>query len=1654
VQTKAKRKPREKTVRHLNVRRVVNPFEPLRSVETEQWVWKKRKSLAAYLPAGLADDYVVSCNGAVIEPEDLANTFPQADDFIVLCPIPRGGGGDGGGGKIIFRMIAMVVIAVAAAYTGGAAAGAMGFAEGTAGFAAASAAVATAVTVAGSMLLNAILPPATATNTGGSLNNSASYGADGAKNTSNEGVPYPVSYGKFRMAGNIIGLYTELNTSGSDASGKGNNQILYMLVNAGEGPIASISDVLINGRAAEDFQELTLQQRLGYGAQAPIDWFSKIMSPVNHNVMLPANGDFVTFTTVEECEQFRIDFACPLGLYSVDTTTGKINNNTVAIEADYRQVGSPNWIGLGPTSTLYQEVDIVPVFPGTPGAFDFDPTLIISGIDIHFAGGALNVPAAALAEAHSKYDQFIGKPIGAWPVALGGIARIAINTTTTTGNITITDNLRATVRRSFTSPQVPLARYEIRVRRNTDYTITTVNNFTNVVRSEFPTDNSDTAQSDTYVTDINEIKFDGVAYNNTALLALRVQMDSQLSGVPNVTFMHGGKLVTVIGRVDGQLVSSQVPSTNPAWVWYDMTTNSVYGAGIDPSRIDLDSVIAWANYCDTAGLVWNGPLDQVMTFWDAAALVMRVGHAQVMQLGTRYYVTTEAPSDPVMMFGMGNIVKDSFKMTWLGMKDRATEVDVTYFDETDYNKAKTVKVQDSTLALTAAQQNVSAITMYGVTDIKTAYKEGAFALNLNRYLTQSVEFDAPIEAIACTPGDVVLVQHDMPDWAYSGRLEAGSTTTALALDKPVTMEAGKVYKALLLTDTVTRFSGRIQNVINNFVQIAGGASVSGRVLRIRSGSGAEAAITTIVSDGVYVDDVSGFTAGDTVTLIDTDVVTEVSIVNQPGETETIHAQTPLNYTPTQFTNYIFGESANVRRPYRVKSITLASSSLNRTISALEYNEAVYDLSAYDGVLGTLTPPLLDPSQAAIGEVQELSVYEESYVNGTNILNVVRASWALPIVGSYAGADIYVQINGGAFNKVATVPSAPTYVVTGATTGDLVAVKVVAYDLWNKRASYENAPVANHKIIGSAGSLQVAAVTGANFIWSGRDCKIFWNYNSVTGSYEFGSEPDGADSGARDPHFLDYEITVYDQNGHLLRTEHTTDNSYDYTYEKNFADGLHRRLTFHICARDIFNNKGKPCVIDAYNPPPQVVSITNTAAFDRVQINFQTTGDPDYAGAEIFLAWSGDVDPHVSMDPAKLAYDGPDTSVLLTNLMFNSDYQFMIAPYDAFGKSELIPSAVFTFHTPYMDVKAIADGVLKDSQLIPELQQRIDLVDGADNLPGSVNQRLKDAKTEILNSQSSVSDSVSALSTRVDGVSAKIDQTTALVTTEETARTNADGALGQRLDVVAAGVASNTAAITTEQTTRAAGDSANATLISTLQTTVGGHTTSLQTQANSINGLSAQYTVKIDNNGYVSGYGLASYPVNGQIVSEFAVRTDTFSVNLPGYPGIHPFTIGSVYGQPRVIISSALIGDASIDNAKIGDAQITSAKIGNAQIGTAHIGYAQIDTLRIGPNAVSTLVQWGVYHGNSVYYQSTGGVLTVFISTDLGWISTQGDVTPATMSVRMNGAEILNATNYGPYTGFTLQQPAAGIIQFTFLNPNDANPSSPKHGLLLVFEAKR
>jgi predicted nucleic acid-binding Zn-ribbon protein len=187
---------------------------------------------------------------------------------------------------------------------------------------------------------------------------------------------------------------------------------------------------------------------------------------------------------------------------------------------------------------------------------------------------------------------------------------------------------------------------------------------------------------------------------------------------------------------------------------------------------------------------------------------------------------------------------------------------------------------------------------------------------------------------------------------------------------------------------------------------------------------------------------------------------------------------------------------------------------------------------------------------------------------------------------------------------------------------------------------------------------------------------------------------------------------------------------------------------------------------------------------------------------------------------------------------------------------------------------------------------------------------------------------------------RVANSEAAITSEQTTRANADNAITSNVNTQVSRIDTNVAAIQTQTTTLSNNFASLSSQITTIQASIGANSVAIQQEAqaraNKDGLLDAQYTVKIDNNGYVSGFGLASTSNNSTPFSEFIFRADRFSIASPSGPSIAPAipfivltTPQSVNGQTRpagVYIKDAFLGNGVIDNAKIGDAAIDTLQL--------------------------------------------------------------------------------------------------------------------------------
>jgi hypothetical protein len=146
--------------------------------------------------------------------------------------------------------------------------------------------------------------------------------------------------------------------------------------------------------------------------------------------------------------------------------------------------------------------------------------------------------------------------------------------------------------------------------------------------------------------------------------------------------------------------------------------------------------------------------------------------------------------------------------------------------------------------------------------------------------------------------------------------------------------------------------------------------------------------------------------------------------------------------------------------------------------------------------------------------------------------------------------------------------------------------------------------------------------------------------------------------------------------------------------------------------------------------------------------------------------------------------------------------------------------------------------------------------------------------------------------------------------------------------------------------------AEASYIDQVNAAVGANASAIQAEATAraeADGtLFGQYTVKVDLNGYVSGFGLASTVNNAAPFSEFTVRADRFAIASPAPPvGSRVITPFVVQTTTQVINGITVPAGVFMDAAFIKNGTITNVKIGLGEIDNARIANLSADKINAG-----------------------------------------------------------------------------------------------------------
>ncbi len=299
-------------------------------------------------------------------------------------------------------------------------------------------------------------------------------------------------------------------------------------------------------------------------------------------------------------------------------------------------------------------------------------------------------------------------------------------------------------------------------------------------------------------------------YPNTALLYIEVDASQFTSGAPKVTCRPKGKLVrvpdsynpvtrTYSGTWSGGFKMAY--TNNPAWIFYDLVLDEIYGMGtrIDAGMIDKWELYAIAQYCDqrvsngaggteprfTCNVYIQSQQDAYTVLSDLAAVFRGItfwGNDQI-------YVRADVPQDEVdFTYHASNVIDGLFTYGGGSYKNRYSSALVSWSDPQNHYSDTTESVYDSDL-VKRYKVNQMSMTAIGCTSQSEAHRRGRWAL-LSNARDGTVSFGVGLDGYIPLPAEIIGIADPFRAARQNGGRIRAVSGRNVTLDRPVDYAAG------------------------------------------------------------------------------------------------------------------------------------------------------------------------------------------------------------------------------------------------------------------------------------------------------------------------------------------------------------------------------------------------------------------------------------------------------------------------------------------------------------------------------------------------------------------------------------------------------------------------------------------------------------------------------------------------------------------------------------------------------------------------------------------------------------------------------------------------------------------------------------------------
>lgn len=318
------------------------------------------------------------------------------------------------------------------------------------------------------------------------------------------------------------------------------------------------------------------------------------------------------------------------------------------------------------------------------------------------------------------------------------------------------------------------------------------------------------------IVSITEVIDSKLRYPNSALIGLQADA-RQFTSIPSRAYFIKGRRIRVpdnydpVSRTYSGVWQGQFKvawTNNPAWIFYDLALDDMYGLGhlISQDQVDKWSIYQIGRYCDEwvsdgqgrleprfiCGVFLQSRADAYKVLQDMASIF----RGMAFYAGDAIYASADMPVDPAYAYTAANVIDGKFTRAGSSRKSRYTVANVSWSDQGDYGRAKVEYVSDEEGIRRYGVQSTD-VTAFGCISQSQAHRVGRWILLTSKLETESITFQVGLDGAVARPGSIVRIADPRRMGRRNGgRIRAG-TANSVTLDKAPVVQVGDALTVIL-----------------------------------------------------------------------------------------------------------------------------------------------------------------------------------------------------------------------------------------------------------------------------------------------------------------------------------------------------------------------------------------------------------------------------------------------------------------------------------------------------------------------------------------------------------------------------------------------------------------------------------------------------------------------------------------------------------------------------------------------------------------------------------------------------------------------------------------------------------------------------------------